>query len=87
MGRGSSRQETHLVNWKVVCTDKRKGELGVKRLAILNRALLGKWLWRFANDHEGIWRRLICTKYGGEFYGWRPREAKGPFGVGFGRSY
>ena len=66
----------------MVCTDKRKGGLGVKSLTILNRALLGKWLWRFANDPEGIWRCLICTKYGEESHGWRPREAKGPFGVG-----
>ena len=66
----------------MVCIDKRKGGLGVKSLAILNRALLGKWLWRFANDCEGIWRCLIRTKYGEEFHGWRPREAKGLFGVG-----
>ena len=25
---------------------------------------------------------MICTKYGQELQGWRPREAKGPFGVG-----
>ena len=65
-----------------MCTDKKKGGLGIKSLAILNKALLGKWLWRFVNDFKGIWRRLIRTKYGEGSYGWRPREAKGPFGVG-----
>ena len=65
-----------------MCTYKRKGRLGVKIFSILNRALLGKWLWRFSNDPKGIWRRLICTKYGEESHGWRPGEAKGPFGVG-----
>ena len=69
MGRGGPGQETHLVSWKVVCTDKRKGMLGVESLAILNRALIGKWTWRFSNDPDGIWRRLICTKYGEESYG------------------
>ena len=79
---GALYKRLHLVSWKVVCTDKRKGGLGVKSLTILNRALLGKWLWRFANDPKCIWRRLICTKYGKEPHGWRPKEAKGPFGVG-----
>ena len=30
----------------------------------------------------GSWRRLIRTKYGEESRGWRPRDTKGPFGVG-----
>ena len=81
-GGGALDKRPHLVSWKVVCTDKRKGRLGVKSLAILNRALLGKWLWGFSSDPEGIWRRLICTKYGEESHGWRPRKAKGPSGVG-----
>ena len=42
MGRGSPRQETAPGRWKVVCTDQRKGGIGVKSLAILNKALLGK---------------------------------------------
>ena len=81
-GGGALDKRPHLVSWEVVCTDERKGRLGVKSLAILNRALLGKWLWRFANDSEGIWRRLICTNYGEESHGWRLREAKRSFGVG-----
>ena len=82
MGRGALDKRPHLVNWKVVYINKRKGGLGVKSLAILNRALLGKWLWRFVNDPEGIWSCLICTKYSEEPHSWRPREAKGPFSVG-----
>ena len=43
-GGGALDKRPHLVSWKVVCTYKRKGGLGVKSLVILNRALLGKWL-------------------------------------------
>ncbi|RVW62007.1 hypothetical protein CK203_062401 [Vitis vinifera] len=32
----------HLVNWEVVCTDKDKGGLGLRKLTMLNKALLGK---------------------------------------------
>ena len=34
----------HLVKWEVVCKDKDKGELGLWKLAMLNKALLGKWI-------------------------------------------
>ena len=31
----------HLVKWEVVCKDKDKGGLGLRKLAMLNKALLG----------------------------------------------
>ena len=43
-GGGNMEGKTHLVNWEVVCTDKDKGGLGLRKLAMLNKALLGKWI-------------------------------------------
>ena len=43
MGGGALEQKPHLVRWSTVCLDKCKGGLGVKSLATLNKALLGKW--------------------------------------------
>ena len=41
---GALKQKPHLVRWPIVCSDKRKGGLGVKSLGDFNRALLGKWV-------------------------------------------
>ena len=38
--------------------------LGIKNLDLLNRALLGKWVWRFTIEESFIWKSCINTKYG-----------------------
>ena len=35
------------------------GGLGITKLADVNTALLTKWTWRFKNDLDGMWRRVI----------------------------
>ena len=43
-GGGNLERKAHLVNWEVVCADKDKGGLGLRKLAFLNKVLLGKWI-------------------------------------------
>ncbi|KAJ9702452.1 hypothetical protein PVL29_004269 [Vitis rotundifolia] len=81
-GGGNMEGKIHLVNWEVVCTDKDKGGLGLRKLAMLNKALLGKWIWRYACDKDNLWKQVIKVKYGQEDFGWRPEKANGAVGVG-----
>ncbi|RVX11584.1 LINE-1 retrotransposable element ORF2 protein [Vitis vinifera] len=80
---GALERKSHLVNWDTVCLDKSKGGLGVRRLSILNRALLCKWNWRFANERDTLWRRVISRKFREEEGGWYSKEVREGFGVGF----
>ncbi|RVW88720.1 hypothetical protein CK203_043795 [Vitis vinifera] len=82
MGRGNMERKVHLVKWEIVCGDKGRGGLGLRKLGLLNKALLGKWIWRFACDRENLWKQVILAKFGQEEYGWRSKKPNGAFGVG-----
>ncbi|KAL6322200.1 hypothetical protein AAG906_005148 [Vitis piasezkii] len=73
-GGGNLERKAHLVNWEVVCADKDKGGLGLRKLALLNKALLGKWIWRFVCDKDNLWKQVILAKYGQEGLGWRTKK-------------
>ena len=75
-------RKAHLVNWEVVCADKDKGGLGLRKLAFLNKALLGKWIWRFAYDKDNLWKQVIMAKYGQKGLGWRTKKDNGAFEIG-----
>ncbi|RVW27976.1 hypothetical protein CK203_094127 [Vitis vinifera] len=62
--------------------NKEKGGLGLRKLAMLNKALLGKWIWRYACDKDNLWKQVITVKYGQEGLGWRPKKTNGAVGVG-----
>ena len=81
-GGGSLERKVHLIKWEVVCTQREKGGLGIRKIDSLNKALLGKWLWRFAVEKDNLWRLMIGVKYGQEEFGWRTKEARGTYGVG-----
>ncbi|RVW47335.1 putative ribonuclease H protein [Vitis vinifera] len=81
-GGGALVQKPHLVKWSIVCLDKRSGGLRVKNLRAFNRALLGKWVWRFANERKALWNQVIRGKYGEEREGWKSCESREAYGLG-----
>ena len=40
------KKKYHLVQWENVCKPLSKGGLGIRSVEKVNKALLGKWLWR-----------------------------------------
>ena len=63
---GNLERKIHMVKWDIVCTSKMKGGLGIRKLSNLNKALLGKWNWRFAMEEKVVRRSIISLKYGME---------------------
>ncbi len=52
-----------LVQWKIVCRNRKDGGLGVLDLQAMNLALLSKWWWRFFSDTSSQWGRLVKCLY------------------------
>nr|XP_016486774.1 PREDICTED: uncharacterized protein LOC107807008 [Nicotiana tabacum] len=75
-----------LVNWQTVTSPKKWGGLGVKDLRVFNRALLGKWLWRFGVEEHTLWKEVIIEKYDSTGGGWRTNAITTPFGCGMWRN-
>ncbi|RVW69837.1 putative ribonuclease H protein [Vitis vinifera] len=76
------RNKPYLVSWKVICAAKKDGGLGIRNLAIFNKTLLGKWLWRFANENESLWKQIISSKYDLQDGGWCSKGVRDRYGVG-----
>ena len=66
------------MKWSKVCSPLSEGGLGLRKLVDFNRALLGKWLWRYGHEREAWWRPNMgacgwlvhCSSYrsvGGKF--------------------
>ena len=65
-----------MVAWENVCSPLKMGVLGVRKLVHFNRALLGKWLWRFGQEGTLLWQNVIATKYGEGQGGWTTKECR-----------
>ena len=80
-GEGNLDKKPHLVKWVTVCIDKKVGGLGVRGLCKLNKALLRKWSWHFANERNFLLRETISRNFGEFQEGWCSRESRDNFGI------
>ena len=65
------------------------GGLGITKLTTFNKALLGKWLWRFGIEENRFWRRVVTLKFREEFEGeggWTSKLGRGVHRCGLWRS-
>jgi hypothetical protein len=76
----------HLVRRSTVCSPISEGGLGIWNLIIFNKALLGKWLWRYVHEREALWRSVVDAKYGSTWAGWCSLDPPDLTEWGFGRT-
>ena len=72
-------KKVSLVSWATVCTEKRKGGMGINFFSKMNKALLSKWNWRFANDRNSLWRTVIGRKFGESLDSWHTSDLRGGY--------
>ncbi|RVW86285.1 hypothetical protein CK203_043247 [Vitis vinifera] len=78
---GSLERKVHLINWEVVCTQKEKGGLGIRKINLLNKPY-----WVNGSEDLPLKRTILEEGDRGEVWprglGWRTNEAHGTFRVG-----
>ena len=79
---GSLKKKIHLVSQDIVCYAKEKGGLGIRGLFIVSRALLGKWVWRFEEEVNLIWKDVVRLRYQVKEGGWFTKKPKGKWRSG-----
>jgi hypothetical protein len=72
----------HLVSWIKVCTPIVEGGLGGSEFTCVQRARLGKRLWRYVHERDALWRVVVDSKYASAWGGWCSNEFHGSYGVG-----
>ncbi|XP_039011227.1 uncharacterized protein LOC120140301 [Hibiscus syriacus] len=61
-GEEQAKKRIHWINWNMVCQPYDKGGLGILDVRLVNRVLLGKWVWKYANEKEAQWKKLLYCK-------------------------
>jgi len=77
----SEKHKYHLVEWPKVLLPKLQGGLGIKDLALHNKCLLMKWLWRYTQEEHVLWKDVVSAKHGIQSH-WCTSLSKAPYGVG-----
>ena len=70
------------MKWERICSPITDGGLGIRKLVPFNRALLGKWLWRFGEEGDRLWKRVLIACHGAACGGWRTGLVRGPHECG-----
>lgn len=63
-GGSSEVKKIHWVAWDRVASPIKFGGLGLCKLGDINIALLSKWVWRYRNEPESLWRQVVDAIHG-----------------------
>ena len=53
-----------VINWKVVSCSQEDGGIGVDGATLKKCNLLAKWGWRFINEKNSLWAKVVKSIYG-----------------------
>ena len=53
----------------------------MRNLRLFNKALLGKWLWRYHEERDALWKNVVAVKYGSGWGDWCSKEVRGEYEV------
>lgn len=67
----------HLVSWEKTALPLHLGGLGIGALKQKSNSMLLKWLWRFTQENEALWRKIIVSIYGEDSLRWSSLPPKG----------
>lgn len=60
MRKGKRRY--YLVKWEEVKKPIRQGGVDIRSLVEMNVAVQGKWLWRYLNEVDEMWKKIIAAR-------------------------
>ncbi|KAE8723950.1 hypothetical protein F3Y22_tig00011079pilonHSYRG00035 [Hibiscus syriacus] len=51
------------IKWDNICGPKSHGCLGIFDVKIRNRAMLNTWIWRYNEEDDSLWKKVVVGKY------------------------
>lgn len=63
-GIEEDQRKIHQVKWDVALNNHDNGGLNIGSFDSFNLVLLNKWKWRFLNNSQAIWVKVIQSIYG-----------------------
>lgn len=53
----------HMIRRADLYQPKDQGGLGISNTRMMNLALVSKWIWEISQNDDGLWTRILKTKY------------------------